>query len=439
MGAAMMEPTNPAELAKVRNEHCNRLYERYERKARSLQQLSRALVLFALVYLVFILFPYVLVHRESRRVEAKLERLRSLAARVGELQSRYEAYSRAEAGIEQLQGSIREGAEALREAIGQLGEDEPGRGLAPEDPCPPDPPEQRLDCQAREQLFGQFREHLALLEREVAAPLEAEKPELELEASFERVLAGRPTLWTPVQEGGRSSAQVDEAAWRRFWQEQLMQIRKEAGRLKTELEALKKQLGTLEKEQAQLELQQKEILERQSRLQERLDGLESPLGRLPLGLDESLQAFPALLAVGFLICARQLRDALRLRRGFHGLYLSRDGTGQVLTDEQVALVAPLPIDPADPEQGWIERCAILFLPFVVFAASVTLIVYTWRIGRTAPVLGATHLWYFGGLYGLCLVLFVFGCGQVVIELRRYWQELPRPRRANRGDPGWPAG
>jgi hypothetical protein len=291
-----------------------------------------------------------------------------------------------------------------------------------QDPCAALSGEAWVNCRVRQEVTRQFQEYREILRRDVVGALRGlsggdalvDRAALEgqigdLQASFDRKLAGNPRFWRTFQGKQGFYVELDEGVGG-FWSRYGSAIETHTGRLEQELNRLQAARAELEGQQARLEAQEEKVAER-------LSQIEFPLGKLPIGLNESVAIFPALVAVGFGVCASLLREAVRLRGALHRLYQQKDPGRAVLTDRQIALVAPLWIDPVDPDQSRTRQLLILLSPLVVYAAACGLIVYAWTLPE-GPGAGVSR-WAYGGLYILSLVFFTHGYRKVVAELRSY--------------------
>jgi hypothetical protein len=294
-----------------------------------------------------------------------------------------------------------------------------------QDPCGALSGEAWVNCRVRQEVTRQFQEYREILRRDVVGTLQGLSGEAgdlvdraalegqigDLQASFDRKLAGNPRFWRTFQGKQGFYVELDEGVGG-FWSRYGSAIETHTGRLEQELNRLQAARTALEQQQARLEAQEEKVAER-------LSQIEFPLGKLPVGLSESVALFPALVAVGFGICASLLREAVRLRGVLHRLYQQKDPGQAILTDRQIALVAPLWIDPADPDQNRTWRLAALLSPLAVYAAACGLIVYAWTLPEGPGPGAGVSRWAYGGLYILSLIFFVHGYRKVVAELRGY--------------------
>jgi septal ring factor EnvC (AmiA/AmiB activator) len=184
---------------------------------------------------------------------------------------------------------------------------------------------------------------------------------------------------------------------------------------------LKEQMAQLTKDKAQLTEAQNLSRGQQEDIAKRLSSIQSPFGTLPIGLREGILSFPLVVAAAYLLSAGSLASAIRLRGTCHRLYREWDERGQVVTDGQVALFAPLWIDPALGARAQPMAIALLLLPVPIFLAAVALIVYISRISEAPPLRG-TMGW---GLYGLASLAALCAILLALRRIRNAWQTYPQ--------------
>jgi hypothetical protein len=184
---------------------------------------------------------------------------------------------------------------------------------------------------------------------------------------------------------------------------------------------LKEQMDQLARDKARLAEAQSLSKGQQEEIAKRLSSIQSPFGTLPIGLREGILSFPLVVAVAYLLSAGSLASAIRLRATCHRLYREWDQRGQVVTDDQVALFAPLWIDPALGARAQPMAFTLLLLPAPIFLAAVALIAYISRISEAPPLRG-TMGW---GLYGLASLAALGAILLALWRMRNAWQMYPR--------------
>lgn len=425
-------------LNKVREEHCKQILERYRSKSRTFRTFLIVVVVCALVFFFAILAPYVFLQYEKRKID---ERLGQLLTPEHLLEESISNYRTAQKGIKELQSKITNAPTALRHFILSLNRrDMPrasqgditfqsaqtARPIPPASPCDSlEGMKEWVDCMVKEQVLSQFEEYRKILESEIVKPLKtldgketsviklAElKTKVEfLHTSFEEELEKNPRFWETVENKAGFSVKLNKIV-KDFWGGFSSVIEGQSQKLEEKLTTLKREKDKLEEQQAELKSKEGEVVRR-------LDNIESPLGKLPVGINESVLVFPPVLAICFLIGTFLFCEVNRLRKGFHNMYQMNDPDRTILTNQQVALIAPMWIEPLKPRREQIFQIFIVLLPFMIFVAACGLIIYCWVILDTFPGAGPLQRWIWSGLYLSSLGIFIYGCLKVITELRHY--------------------
>jgi len=103
------------------------------------------------------------------------------------------------------------------------------------------------------------------------------------------------------------------------------------------------------------------------------------------------EAYPISLASGFLLSKVFLSESIRLRRYIHRIYQKKQKREDIVKNQRIYLIAPLWLDPANPDQNKIMQFLILLLPFVIFLLSIVMISYSWHYTPHAPSVAAQNL------------------------------------------------
>jgi hypothetical protein len=195
------------------------------------------------------------------------------------------------------------------------------------------------------------------------------------------------------------------------------------------IEALKQELNStkLEIQNSQSNLERainikNTLIERLNNLTQRWKEIQSPFGTLPIDFTNLLAIFPLGLSSGFLLCSMWLAESIRLRRLIHFMRDdNEERKGENLKNEKVYHIAPLWIDPPNPNQNRTARLLLLAIPFVIFILSVEIISYTWEHAPSTPFPAASdvnkNLYY--AVYAAGIGMFVYSFWLVISEVRHY--------------------
>jgi len=164
-------------------------------------------------------------------------------------------------------------------------------------------------------------------------------------------------------------------------------------------------------------------------LTEKWEEIQSPFGSFPIELTELVSLFPVSLAVGFLVCSLLIKDMTRLRRLIHYSYQKKSSTSSIVADLKVAYIAPLWIDPSNPEQSKLLRFLVLSVPMVIFVVSLIMIFYLWFFtfndASSLTTVKEYEKLVYGGLYALSTGFFVYGYFLIKNGLESYFRQIPK--------------
>lgn len=232
-----------------------------------------------------------------------------------------------------------------------------------------------------------------------------------LQGNFESELDKSPDFWESFSGKAEFFSKLEEEV-DYFWREAGSGIEKQYQELDTKLSDLQTKRSILEE-------QQKLLRGEEDRLAERLNQIEFPLGKLPISLNEAVAIFPLILVIGFVQMAALLIETTRLRGAYHQLSRQKDPNRAVLTDEQVALIAPLFVDPSDRIQSLAIRSFILLVPLLIIVVSGGLIIYSWVIPEIDYKTVEFNLWLYSSLYLMGISIYIYSFRRVMLNTRRY--------------------
>ena len=110
------------------------------------------------------------------------------------------------------------------------------------------------------------------------------------------------------------------------------------------------------------------------RLEGRFNQFESPLGNIPLGLNEAIVWFPFFLAAGFFVFAHILQQTMTIKKELNALMQARnDPRGITRIDRHVTILSSIWIDPIIPKRKQPVQLVLFFVPFLLFIASSLLV------------------------------------------------------------------
>jgi predicted nuclease with TOPRIM domain len=151
----------------------------------------------------------------------------------------------------------------------------------------------------------------------------------------------------------------------------------------------------------------------------RIENVESPFGSFPVGLNEALQAFPIIVAAGFLMCILALSELTRLRLNYHQTLRSRYADNNAEVDSNMVMLAPLFIDPCRNTLTNLWRSIVLGIPLLVYILAIYLITFSWSLDESVGENSARIRNIYLFVYIFFVVLLAFPLTRLVVEWRRY--------------------
>jgi uncharacterized membrane-anchored protein YhcB (DUF1043 family) len=156
------------------------------------------------------------------------------------------------------------------------------------------------------------------------------------------------------------------------------------------------------------------------------ENIQSPFGEVPTGFRDLVAVFPFSLSVGFLIYSHVFSKTMDIRRFLH--YLNKKKNNNKLfkdseLDKEIAFTSPLWIDPINTEQNKVLSFLTLIVPFIIFVASIAMILYSWNAEGSDPVLTDAYRMAYYIVNVLGFGFFAYGYWHIINELRRYSNKL----------------
>lgn len=452
--AARFTMSNAESIMKIVEEQSDRIYELYERKNKSFRKVFYGVGGIAFIFFILVFYPYVSFRGERYRIEDDLGRLVDTINPMKEeenvhwelMQELNEDYHEVVSLFSKIMLSNLEEAEAehgkvLREVRATLRDDPEARAWAngqekhPElkleffqrhrdlrrikqDSCFWLEGEEWIRCQLPQRLqqlhlnaakpYAPAR--VSHARNRLLAPLNSELTKLH--KAFQKWLNGQAPGWQGESRADQSNLRREVEVFILAYRDLITEHERSLGLGRNDLQNKILQLEKMRDEN-------KEELERVNR---RLDEMKSferintPFGELPLGLNDLVLIFPALLAFGFLSCTSILSESMQLRQVFRKLCHAKDPTRDVLTDKHIALMAPLWVDPLDRKKVRVVKLILLAMPTVIFSIAIGLLLYNRLFVGDFINEARLNKWIYGFLY-------LLSCWLIVVGFRRIWKQL----------------
>lgn len=171
-----------------------------------------------------------------------------------------------------------------------------------------------------------------------------------------------PTFWRTYEGKGGVSVKLQDEV-KRLWSDM-------SARIEPITKDLGQRMARANQRQNELKEADEALAEQRDELQERLAEIQSPIGKLPIGLSESVLMFPIVLVIGFGMATSGFLEQLRLRRCLMAAEAEGGYSDSILKTSELARVAPLWIEPAASNQHKLLRWAALLAPALAFFATV---------------------------------------------------------------------
>ena len=428
-----------------------RVHSRFEALDRSFRRLLYAFFLLALTLFSLLFYPYVSVHGERARLLDERDAVtRAVAALEEAIAQGQEALAvltahRGRAVVnrqrtvafefhETLWASARQHEEELFEAKERFVErglagaeswtvgDDPGAALVaelsmirefarfarPTNPCQWLVEESWVRCEIGRELRAVHDAFLVALRQSAAAG--SLGVTAEMEGLHDRI-SGREH---PEDRGDRLSALRLEVS--RYWQDYLSALN-----AAIDVQDERRRAAHADRDQGAADLERLNAAVASADAQladlQQFNDIDTPIGTLPVGLDQVILLFPVLLGAGSYLLAAMFCETIRTRELLRGLYASKTGTVSV-TARQAALIAPLWLDPADPVQGRSGRYVLVAAaPVLIVGAVATLLANGFMAGGFLQRPTGVRVAYLV-LYVCSLALSIAGVFQIVRAFRQ---------------------
>lgn len=347
--------------------------------------------------------------------------------------------------------------------------------------------QEHFNCLVKAKVMQALKRHSAAIDQRVVVPARQDLPELgnavaghvaDAIQKFEDILDGKPGFWMAVTEKfhvGREFGEVlsevstdirrtieseiaavgqrlqenerrlaaleDEGVELQEAQADIVSEEREIDELLAEMrqqiEAVSRQVADTEgaMEAARRDVADKvamltELVGRQSEIDEkktdiraRIDNVESPFGTLPIGLNEALQIFPVIVAIGVLVYGMVLGELISLRRYYHLAMRETFPADHLAIDAGMTALAPVFVDPCRGAAANLWRTVVAGAPVVIYFVSIFLIAESWSLdGAIAESTGEIRTGYVV-LYVVFAVWLLLPLARVAAEWRNYRRDL----------------
>lgn len=411
-----MPEENLPSSGKLLDENISQIFNQYQNRQKSLETSFKILMLFALLFLFIIQIPYISIRVRNDRISTELEKSISILNKKKKLM---DDYREAQTGIDDLHKQINESPKLLAKFLQQLSEPQ-NNAMFVQHALPQT--NEPIEVRVRNEVIRHFEIYRNIFHQKILAPLKLinsddeiinrlEKGLDTLQIIFHSKLDSNPDFFYSFSGKGGFYSDLDNDV-KNFWERFSPALAVQQEKLNTELVSINKFCDSLKQTLHNLKTDEEQIVER-------MEQIEFPLGKIPIGLNESIAVFPLLISIGFLLSLSLFSDTIKLRRKLHDLYKRKDPARTVFTEEQISLIAPLWIDPLLPKINQRRKLILLSIPFIIFILSVVFIIYTWLLPGPAILDTSYTWWIYSSVYLICFLLCISSFKKMLEELSAY--------------------
>jgi cell division protein FtsL len=419
-------------LEKAIEDHLKRLQERYKANIKVFNATHIGHISLAIVFLISILFPFLYLQVDTRKVNLEMA---GLSQKIERQQQRVATYNRAVAGLKRVFEAVENTPKPLlgyihileEEAAGGPGAQLPGGLRAEPAACgSPESLDPWMACRIRQYVASRFMQSRDYLQKEVAAPLkeldikqfdqwigDLQKGVQDLADQFESRISTDPGFWRNFDRNSPLYQSMVEDA-NRFWTEhQFEQIG----------DQMAQEIDSMQAAEEELNQKKEQIQKRREDLNSAFKNIKTRFGKFGLEPSDAILIAPIVLAALFLVAVMNLSESIRLRKSFQELFQAKDPQKTVITDSQIALAMPLWVDPLDPRPKRTLRLAALAIPAVASVLTLLVIFYCWSLPDAFPGLSGADYWKYVFYYLLSAGLFIYGFRRLSSVVKNYSEKM----------------
>jgi cell division protein FtsL len=420
-------------LEKAIDDHLKRLQERYKANIKVFNATHIGHISLAIVFLISILFPFLYLQVDTRKVNLEMA---GLSQKIERQQQRVATYNRAVSGLKRVFEAVENTPKPLEGYIGALEKEADGgpkaqlpRGLqaVPAACGAPESLDPWMACRIRQYVASRFMQSRDYLQREVAAPLQ----ELDLK-QFDQWIGDLQKGVQDLADQFESRISVDPGFWRNFDRNSPLYQRmiEDANRFWTEHQfeeigdQMAQEIDSMQAAEEELNQKKEQIQKRREDLNSAFKNIKIRFGKFGLEPSDAILIVPIVLAALFLVAVMNLSESIRLRKSFQRLFQARDPRKVAITDSQITLAMPLWVDPLDPRPKRRLRLAALAIPAVVSVLTLLVVFYCWTIPDAFPGLSGADYWKYVFYYILSAGLFSYGFRRLHSAVKNYSENMP---------------
>lgn len=416
---------------KTLDDHLKLILNRFESKSKRFDTSFRILLVFAVLFLFIIQIPFTSIQVKKNTVKKEIETTQNL---INEKSATEKKFRNIQAGIKELHDAITNSPDKLRKFIVA----EVKKSLTSTDATQMNqnldlynPADQekfleslsnidKISKLVKEEVENHFQQFQEIMVNKIINPLDSlginqlsgSLSDLDtLQHFFKSKFDQNPNFWFTFPAKQQFYLELDKnvtiflARFKRNLNEQ-------GSKLVGDLKSLKSSIDSLKN----IEIEQKDL---ENNISARMEEIEFPFGKIPIGLNESINVYPLLIAFGWIFSISLFIDTIKLRKNLHNLYIRKDPENKDFIKQQIQLLAPLWIDPLKSAGSQKLKFLLLSSPIIFFIISIGIKIYTRTFSASDIVTDSNTWWIYVFSYLVCFFLFLFYLKKINRELSDY--------------------
>ena len=138
-----------------------------------------------------------------------------------------------------------------------------------------------------------------------------------------------------------------------------------------------------------------------------LENISTPLGVIPIGLNDLVLLFPVVLFLGLVVYLSQYNKVLMLREMYKKLVQEYDSEHNIYTDKHISIIAELWVDNSQPVTQYLLRWIGLVIPVLLGISSIVLLNSNELLADAFLTQARFEYWIYITLYTLAVISSLF--------------------------------
>jgi hypothetical protein len=373
------------------------------------------LQLFGIAFFLLVAVPYALIRFQKSALSAKLS---DFTRQSEQWQSEIKTLTDIQAALKGLRQELSDGPRELRQHLlemqSRMQMSNAPRSLNPRqsnDYAPQD--SLSVNQRVSRKILDQFDHYRSIVDNQIVQKIKSMSGPIRmvidtnamqtgldtLIQNFTRHYRANPDFWHTYAQKGDFYHDLDGEI-ETFWRTYGSSVDSQSVLITASIAILDSQTNAAGKELAGID-------DIEAKLTKRLDLLDSPFGKLPVGLNEALSLFPLLLAAAFVMLSGMMVELVTLRGLLFSYYRGGQQPSSSVADTILAMEFPLHPDFTLKGKKAFGARALLALPCIEFLLSCGLILYIWAGSTIQGATESLSMKMYLPVYCACLGMFIF--------------------------------